>query len=443
MTNKRFSGKMTRRELIQYGGGMLGALLGGAVLSRVMLTPEKVVQAASLPERMGVNSAADLPANLSLVGSDGWIHLPDANPVGAYFPDPWAPAPFNTYMFGFRNVTGLNQTQISNQKMKVQASAPLLALQENQTFVIELGNLGLQMRPDLVDSHTVHWHGFRNAIPMFDGEPSSSVAVPIGRTLKYVYVPKDAGTYMYHCHFEDVEHVHMGMTGMAIIRPAQNGNTSFYPSGKYVYNDGDGSTGYDREYMMFMSEVWAFAHWCDAHIQLPDWSDYKPDFYLLNGRSYPDTIAPAGGGTDLAGSGELIAPPGHPELQYQPYSSLVKVNEGERVLLRFSNLGYETQAMTLGGIPMRVVGKDATLLRGWDGSNNSFTTSTVTIGPGESVDAIFTAPAHQGGNPDRYMLYNRNFYRMNNAGGSGYGGQTTEIHVYPAGTLPVQTEPNT
>ena len=43
---------------------------------------------------------------------------------------------------------------------------------------------------------------------------------------------------------------------------------------------------------MFLSEVWAEAHWADAHIQLPEWSDYRADFSLLNGRVYPDTILP-------------------------------------------------------------------------------------------------------------------------------------------------------
>jgi hypothetical protein len=32
---------------------------------------------------------------------------------------------------------------------------------------------------------------------------------------------------------------------------------------------------------------------------------------------------------------------------------------------------------------------------------------------------------------------------LNHVGHAGYGGQMTEIHVYPAGTLPVQVEPNT
>ena len=79
------------------------------------------------------------------------------------------------------------------------------------------------MRPDLFDGHTLHWHGFVNAIPLFDGVPELSLAVPIGRDLSYFYRPHDAGTYMYHCHFEDVEHVQMGMTGMVFVRPKQNG----------------------------------------------------------------------------------------------------------------------------------------------------------------------------------------------------------------------------
>ena len=45
---------------------------------------------------------------------------------------------------------------------------------------------------------------------------------------------------------------------------------------------------------MFLSEVWAESHWADAHIQLPEWSDYRADFALLNGRVYPDTLEPNG-----------------------------------------------------------------------------------------------------------------------------------------------------
>jgi FtsP/CotA-like multicopper oxidase with cupredoxin domain len=276
------------------------------------------------------------------------------------------------------------------------------------------------------------------------------VSVPAGREFTYVYRPRDPGTYMYHCHVEDVEHVHMGMTGLVFVRPLQDGNTSFYPSGRYLYNDGDGSTGYDREFAMFLSEVWAEAHWADAHIQLPEWSDYRADFALLNGRVYPDTIAPNGPSVDafhpqegvtFDAGGDLIPPAGHPELQYQPQSSLVTCNAGERVALRFSNLGFRESAMTMTGIRMRVVGRDATPMRGRDGTDTSYETDTLNIGPGESYDVVFTAPPKSGSGYDTYYLYNRSLLRSNNLAAGGFGGQTTEIHVYASGVGP-QAFPN-
>jgi hypothetical protein len=99
--------------------------------------------------------------------------------------------------------------------------------------------------------------------------------------------------------------------------------------------------------------------------------------------------------------------------------------------------------MTLEGIPMKVVGKDATLLRGRDGTDISYATDTIYIGPGESYDAIFTAPPKTGSGYDTYLLYNRNYAYLHNAGMSGLGGQMTEVRVFAAGTLPPQTTPNT
>ena len=166
---------------------------------------------------------------------------------------------------------------------------------------------------------------------------------------------------------------------------------------------------------------------------------------------YPDTLEP-NGPIDVAhsantlaiqtdASGDLVAQAGRPDLQYQPYSALVTCNAGDRVLLRFANLGFKESAMTLVGLTMRVVGKDATPMRGRDGTDTSYEATTVSFGAGESIDAIFTAPAHSGGSgPDVYVLYDRAYERTNNLGG---GGRRTEIRVYPAGTLPSQTLPNT
>ena len=436
--HKKYPDQMSRRSFLKLAGGAMVAAAGASMLPS---TFNKMLQ----PN--GIASAANGDPNLYLAGTDAWISVPGGIPI--YHPDPLAPEPFTTYMFGFRDVTMMkNRKTIEAQKGKAQYPSPLFWIdQYDETgnaneFRLQLTNLGLSMRPDLIDEHTVHFHGLRNIIPFFDGEPNTSLAVPIAGEFTYAWRVREPGTYMYHCHVEDVEHVHLGMTGMVFVNPIQNGNTTLYPSGKYAYNDGDGSTGFDREFSMLLTEIWASAHWAFAHVQLPNWDEYKADFYLLNGRVYPDTIAPAGGGTN--NQGEMIAPPGYPNLQYQPISSLVRCNAGDRVLLRFANLGFTKQNMTLSGIKMKIVGKDATLLRGRGDEDLSFDTHGIYIGVGESYDAIFEAPAYQGPGPyDTYRLYNRNYSHFNDVIGTGYGGQMTEVHVYPSETLGVQTLPNT
>ena len=81
-----------------------------------------------------------------------------------------------------------------------------------------------------------------------------------------------------------------------------------------------------------------------------------------------------------------------------------------------------------------------------DGADTSYDASTVSFGAGESIDAIFTAPACTAGRQsglgyDAYVLYDRAYERTNNLRRS--GGRRTEVRVYPAGTLPPQTLPNT
>jgi FtsP/CotA-like multicopper oxidase with cupredoxin domain len=215
---------------------------------------------------------------------------------------------------------------------------------------------------------------------------------------------------------------------------------------------------------MFLSEIWLEGHWNDAHIQESQWYNFKADFSLLNGRVYPETLLPnspvnlaassgaaahsltfqieASGATSGVGvdevsiEGDLKSNPGLEHLQYQPHSALVTCNAGERVLLRFANLGFREASMTLAGIPMKVVGRDATPMKGRDGTDTSYTTDTLLMSAGESYDVIFTAPAYQGpGAYDTYVLYNRRYTQDDDTATQG---QRTEVRVYPAGTRPAQ-----
>jgi plastocyanin len=424
---------ITRRNLFK-----TGAVLGGGLIAAKMLIPKAAVASGGVSTLVQPGNNNQL---LHLAATDGWASMPNVAPIGQFWPDPLATVDprTNVYVFGFRNVTHVDPSLVINEKGKAQISAPVMAFDQyddsqgsseadNNAVRVTLSNLGLSVRPDLTDGHTIHWHGFTNAIPLFDGVPELSISVPIGREFTYYYRPHDPGTYMYHCHFEDVEHVQMGMTGVVYVRPKLNKELG----ATYAYNDT--RTKYDREYAFMLTELWVEAHYRDAHIQTTDWTEYKPSFWLMNGRAYPDTLMPSSDPSDpLAGSNPMQAD-GAYSLKYNPISSVVAAKPGETVLLRIANLGYEHHAMTLDGIAMRVIAKDASPLYEDETRDLTYETNTVEVGPGESRDVLVHIPTGEppSGRPyNTYRLYDRNYAYLNNGGQHDYGGQMTEVRVYP------------
>ena len=109
--------------------------------------------------------------------------------------------------------------------------APLMAIDEDDEFFLTLTNVGMIMRPDLFEQHTVHFHGYPNASSFYDGVPDASVAINIGGSFTYYYLAPDAGTYFWHCHITPPEHLQMGMVGQLYVRPRQNR----VPAGSSLY----------------------------------------------------------------------------------------------------------------------------------------------------------------------------------------------------------------
>src|SRR5258708_1030662 len=100
--------------------------------------------------------------------------------------------------------------------------APMMAIDEDDEFFLTLTNVGMIMRPDLFEQHTVHFHGYPNASGFYDGVPDASVAINIAGSFTYYYLAPDAGTYFWHCHITPPEHLQMGMVGQLYVRPRQN-----------------------------------------------------------------------------------------------------------------------------------------------------------------------------------------------------------------------------
>jgi len=307
--------------------------------------------------------------------------------------------------------------------------APTIELEQGQEFYLNLTNVGMLIRPDLFDPHTVHFHGFPQSSTVFDGLPESGLSIGMGATLAYYYKLNDPGTYMYHCHVEATEHMQMGMLGNLYIKAAQNKtgcadlscDATTAPAG-YAYNDGDGSTYYDVDYPIQLGSFDGAFHDASENTQPLPFALMVDNYPMINGRGYPDTINP----DPLPLPIPLLEM--EKDLQTtQPVSSLITANAGERVLLRISNLAitrfYTIQSL---GIPMQVVGKDAKLLRTADGATNLYyNTNSVEVGGGESFDVILDTA---GVAPGTYYLYTANLNYLSNDKEE-FGGMMTEIVI--------------
>jgi len=338
------------------------------------------------------------------------------------------------YIFSFHNVTGTPDHMVMHAGMfQADFPAPTITCREGQVVFLSLSNVGMILRPDLFDPHSVHWHGFPNAAPVFDGVPDSSITINMGSTLTYYYNVVEPGTYMYHCHVEATEHMQMGMLGNLWVYPKQdlkpdgtdlNGFTH-HTGYKYVYNDGDGSTYYDVEFPIQFSGFDPVFH--DEHIAVQPlpFAAMEDKYAMLNGRGYPDTVNP----NTLWSTGPELVEYNVPSTQSRRVSSLITAQAGKKILLRVSSLStvdFFTVTTNL-GVPMHVVGQGARLLRGPDGKDTSYMTSSVTLGGGEAKDVIIDTT---GVAPGTYALYTTNLNFLSNDK-EDFGGMMTEIVINP------------
>jgi len=338
--------------------------------------------------------------------------------------------------------------------------APMIAIDEGDELFLTLTNVGQVMRPDLFEQHTVHFHGYPNASAFYDGVPDASVAINVGGSFTYYYLAPEPGTYMWHCHISPPEHLQMGMVGQIYVRPRQNAvaasaSLSTAPTGPaypnaacgsndilcsaqapaggtygtrandkagrptfYAYNDGDGSTAYDVEYPIQMMGFDPNFHFVGMTFNPESFADNKDKYFLLNGRSYPDTINPVPLSTQASDGTPHFA---------QPLPTLINIPAGGKALLRISDLNVtEYHTLQSLGIPMHVVGYNARLLRDMDGHNTDYYTNSISLAGGESVDVILDATGLTAG--QTFYLYTTQLDHLSNDA-ENFGGMMTEVKI--------------
>ena len=181
--------------------------------------------------------------------------------------------------------------------------------------------------------HTIHFHGVDHPYQDAQGEGNdgvpriSEMMIMPGEQRTYDMTPRQTGTMFYHCHVQPQVHVLMGLQGMFVVeenRPNNRVQTFNVGAGHVRYPSVAVREKYTREYDLQYSEADK-----ELHELIQQSSDSRiiakatnreynstgrvPEYFLLNGRSFPYTIR----------------------------ESLVLVKPDEKIKLRVLNAGAE------------------------------------------------------------------------------------------------------
>ena len=187
-----------------------------------------------------------------------------------------------------------------------------------------------------------------------------------GGTATYTFTALSPGTFIYQSASNAGRQNAMGLYGALIVRPTATGR---------AYDDA--STAFDTERMLVLS---AIDPALNANPDIFDMRNFAPAYWLINGKSYPET-------------------------------SDIHVSAGQRLLLRYVNAGFDNTTMALLGAHERIVGSDAFALF------SPFDAIAETIPAGATMDAILTVPS-----AGRFPIYNRQLHLTNGAGTLGTAG---------------------
>jgi hypothetical protein len=237
-----------------------------------------------------------------------------------------------------------------------------------------------------------------------------------GNTVTYTFTAGAPGTYAYYSGSQANLQIEMGLFGALVVLPNDNSATKADCVKPKKYEDaawslaasayGHPDSCYDREYLFQFSEMSSTIHEqvkaqvdaCPVGPSCPQilatMEPYRPNYYLINGRSMPDIM-------DISYS---VSYPN------QPYNGNPHMHPGELVLMRVIGQGRWQHPFHFHGNHARVLARDANIMLAQNDPLASDVIQPRLAGPllftiptvsGQTVDAIFTWTG-QGLNWDAY-----------------------------------------
>ncbi len=204
----------------------------------------------------------------------------------------------------------------------------------------------------------------------------------LGESVTYTFTASRSGTFLYNSASRPDLQVEMGLVGALIVYPGDP-DTAVQAYDDTAPADQSGNPAgsqFEEEYLFFLSEMDSEIHDLveQQGVQAVDDSGrlgyYFPNYWFINGRNAPDTMAESG-----------VA-----RLPTQPYSALTRTHPGDRVLMRVIGGGHDMHPFHHHGQHARVIAVDGFPLQTaasahFDLSHEVFTIQSL---PGQTVDAI-------------------------------------------------------
>jgi plastocyanin len=247
--------------------------------------------------------------------------------------------------------------------------------------------------------HTLHIHGQSKPVIM-EGVPFlGQKPIKKGESYTYEFTVSNLGTSWYHCHVDSAHHVDMGMHGAFIVEPKKE------------------KLAYDREYIMILDE------WPTAHLHVHSNPSPEPGHDEHGIMTLHEESPPVHEHKDEEVFKRDWYPVTHPAHQdvYDgftingksfPFTEPVLVKKGERVRIRYINVGYQQHFMHTHSHRFTVVARDGSYV------NEPQKIDTIGVGPGQRVDIILEA-----NNPGTWPFH---CHRLDHV---------TNEHTYPGGML--------
>jgi FtsP/CotA-like multicopper oxidase with cupredoxin domain len=216
----------------------------------------------------------------------------------------------------------------------------------------------------------------RPAQPAFAGPGGvlsslTDTAAATNGSVTYAFTAGSPGTYLYESGTDVAKQREMGLYGALVVRPAG--------AHDHANARADSAFDTDHEYVYVLSEIDPNLHLAVERRQSYDVTKTIARYYLINGRSMPDTIAP-----NFA-----------PWLPSQPYGALVHIRPydpadpaSRPALIRYLNAGSVNYPFHPHGNDQRVITRDGHPVEGAGGSDASYEKFLIDVGPGQSVDTL-------------------------------------------------------